>query len=99
MLNIFVGPKALLFGDGGNANAKAKFESNLPPYPSSALPQSSAFAPFYLATFTLVIVAFCDIKTPNTTTTIADATDSENWMPLPLPEIKPPQYLNSNSAD
>jgi hypothetical protein len=99
MLNIFVGPKALLFGDVGNANAKAKFESNLPPYPSSALPQSSAFAPFYLATFTLGIVASCDTKTPNTTTTIADVTDSENWMPWPLREIKPPQYLSSNSAD
>ena len=99
MPNISVGPKALLFGDGGNANAKAKFESNLPPYPSSALPQSSAFAPFYLATFTLGIVASCDTKTPNTTTTIADATDSENWMPFLLREIKPLQYLSSNSAD
>jgi hypothetical protein len=99
MPNISVGPKALLFGVVGNANAKAKFESNLPPYPSSALPQSSAFVPFYLATFTLEIVASCDTKTPNTTTTIADATDSENWMPLLLRGIKPPQYLSSNSAD
>jgi hypothetical protein len=99
MPNIFVGPKALLFGVVGSANAKAKFELNLPPYRSSALPQSSVFALFYHATFTLGIVASCDIKTPNTTTTIADVTDSENWMPWLLREIKPPQYLSSNSAD
>jgi hypothetical protein len=99
MLNIFVGPKALLFGDVGNANAKAKFELNLPPYRSSALPQNSVFARFYPATFTSATVASCDIKTPNTTTTIADVIDSANWMPLPLPGIKPPQYLSSNSAD
>jgi hypothetical protein len=89
----------LLFGDVGNANAKAKFELNLPPYRLSALPQSSAFAPFYPATSTSAIVASCDIKTPNTTTTIADVIDSENWMPWPSREIKPPQYLSSNSAD
>jgi hypothetical protein len=99
MLNIFVGPKALLFGVVGNANAKAKFELNLLHCRSSALPQSSAFAPFYPATFTLGIVASCDTKTPNTTTTIADATDSENWMPFLLREIKPLQYLSLNSAD
>jgi hypothetical protein len=99
MPNISVGPKALLFGVGGNANAKAKFELNLLHFRSSALPQNSVFDPFYPATFTLGIVAFCDTKTPNTTTTIADVTDSENWMPWPLREIKPPQYLSSNSAD
>jgi hypothetical protein len=99
MPNTFVGPKALLFGVVGSANAKAKFELNLPPYRSSALPQSSVFAPFYPATFTSVIVASCDTKTPNTTTTIADVTDSENWMPFLLREIKPLQYLSSNSAD
>jgi hypothetical protein len=99
MPNIFVGPKALLFGVAGNANGKAKFELNLPPSRSSALPQSSVFDPFYPATFTLGIAASCDTKTPNTTTTIADVTDSENWMPWPLREIKPPQYLSSNSAD
>ena len=99
MPSIFDGQKALLFGVVGNANAKAKFELNLPPFRSSALRQSSVFAPFYPATFTSAIVASCDTKTPNTTTTIADATDSENWMPLPLREIKPPQYLSSNSAD
>jgi hypothetical protein len=99
MPNISVGPKALLFGVAGNANGKAKFELNLPPSRSSALPQSSAFAPFYPATFTLGIAASCDTKTPNTTTIIADVTDSENWMPWPLLEIKPPQYLSSNSAD
>jgi hypothetical protein len=99
MPNIFVGPRALLFGVAGNANAKAKFELNLPPYRSSALPQNSVFARFYPATFTLGIVASCDTKTPNTTTTIADVTDSANWMPLPLPVIKPLQYLSSNSAD
>jgi len=99
MPNIFVGPRALLFGVVGNANAKAKFELNLPPSRSSALPQSSAFAPFYPATFILGIVASCDTKTPNTTTTIGDGTDSENWMPSPLQGIEPPQYLSSNSAD
>jgi hypothetical protein len=99
MPNISVGPKALLFGVVGSGNAKAKFELNLPPYRSSALPQSSAFAPFYPATSTSAIVASCDIKTPNMTTTIADVTDSENWMPWLLRGIKPPQYLSSNSAD
>jgi hypothetical protein len=99
MPNIFVGPRALLFGVVGNANAKAKFELNLPPYRSSALPQNSVFARFYPATFTLGIVASCDTKTPNTTTTIADVTDSENWMPFLLRVIKPLQYLSSNSAD
>jgi hypothetical protein len=99
MPNIFVGPKALLFGVAVNANGKAKFELNLPPSRSSALPQSSVFALFYPATFTLGIVASFDTKTPNTTTTIADATDSENWMPFLLREIKPRQYLSSNSAD
>jgi hypothetical protein len=99
MPNIFVGPKALLFGVVESANAKAKFELSQPPSRSSASRQSSVFAPFYPATFTLGIVASCDTKTPNTTTTIADVTDSENWMPLPLREIKPPQYLSSNSAD
>jgi len=99
MPNIFVGLKALLFGVVGNANERAKFELNLPPCRSSALPQSSVFALFYHATFTLGIVASCDTKTPNTTTTIADVIDSANWMPLPLPGIKPPQYLSSNSAD
>jgi hypothetical protein len=99
MPNIFVGLKALLFGVAGNANAKAKFELNQPPCRSLALPQSSVFALFYLATFISAIVASCDTKTPNTTTTIADVTDSENWMPLPLREIKPPLYLSSNLVD
>jgi hypothetical protein len=99
MPNIFVGPKALLFGVVGNANAKAKFELNLPPYRSSALPQSSVFARFYPATFILGIVASCDTKTQSTTTIIADVTDSENWMPSPFLGIKPLQYLSSNSAD
>jgi hypothetical protein len=99
MPNIFVGPRVLLFGVVGNANAKAKFELNLLPSRSSALPQSSVFAPFYLATFTSATVASCDIKTPNTTTTIADVTDSANWMQSHFPGIKPPQYLSSNSAD
>jgi hypothetical protein len=99
MPNIFVGPRALLFGVAGNANGKAKFELNQPPSRSSALPQNSVFALFYLATFTLGIVASCDIKTPNTTTNIADVTDSENWMPWLLQGIEPPQYLSSNSAD
>jgi hypothetical protein len=98
MPNIFVGPKALLFGVVENANAKAKFELNLPPYRSSALRLSSVFAPFYPATSTSAIVASCDIKTPNTTTTIEDVTDSENLMPLLLRQIKPPQYLSSNSV-
>ena len=99
MPNIFGGPKALLFGVVGNANAKAKFELNLPPFRSSALPQSSVFAPFYPDTFTLEIVVSCDTKTPNTMTTIADATDSANWMPWPLQGIKLPQCLSLNSAD
>jgi hypothetical protein len=99
MPNIFVGPRALLFGVAGNANGKAKFELNQPPSRSSALPQNSVFALFYLATFTLGIVVSCDTKTPNTTTNIGDVTDSENWMPLPLQGIEPPQYLSSNSAD
>jgi hypothetical protein len=99
MPNIFVGLKALLFGVVGNANERAKFELNLPPCRSLALPQSSVFDPFYLVTFTSAIVASCDTKTPNTTTTTGDVTDSANWMPLPFPGIKPPQYLSSNSAD
>ena len=99
MPNIFGGPKALLFGVVGNANAKAKFELNLPPFRSSALPQSSVFAPFYPDTFTLEIVVSCDTKTPNTMTTIADVTDSANWTQSHLPGIKPLQYLSSNSAD
>jgi hypothetical protein len=89
----------LLFGVVGSANAKAKFELNLPPYRSSALPRSSVYAPFYPATFTSVIVASCDTKTPNTTTNIGGVTDSGNWMPLPLQGIEPPQFLSSNSAD
>jgi hypothetical protein len=99
MPNIFVGPRALLFGVAGNANERAKFELNLPPCRSLALPQSSVFALFYLATFTSAIVASCDTKIPNTTTNIGDVTDSENWMPLPLQGIEPPQFLSSNSAD
>jgi len=99
MPNIFVGPRALLFGVAGNANGKAKFELNQPPSRSSALPQSSVFAPFYHATFISAIVASCDTKTPNTTTNIGDVTDSENWMPSHFPGIKPPQFLSSNSAD
>jgi hypothetical protein len=99
MPNIFVGPRALLLGVAGNANGKAKFELNQPPSRSSALPQSSVFALFYLATFISAIVASCDTKTPHTTTTIGDVTDSANWMPLPLQGIEPPQFLSSNSAD
>jgi hypothetical protein len=99
MPNIFVGLKALLFGVVGNANERAKFELNLPPCRSSALPQSSVFALFYPATFISAIVASCDTKTPNTTTNIGDVTVSENSMQSLSPEGKRLPYSNSNSAD
>jgi hypothetical protein len=99
MPNIFVGLKALLFGVAGNANGKAKFELSQPPSRSSALPQSSVFAPFYLATFTSAIVASCDTKTPNTTTNTAGVTVSENSMQSLSLEGKRLPYSNSNSAD
>jgi hypothetical protein len=99
MPNIFVGPKALLFGVVESANAKAKFELNLPPCRSSASRQSSVFAPFYPATFTSAIVASCDTKTPNTTTNTAGVTVSENSMQSLSLEGKRLPYSNSNSAD
>jgi hypothetical protein len=99
MPNIFVGPKALLFGVVGSANAKARFELNLPPSRSSASRQSSVFAPFYPATFTSPIVASCDTKTPNTTTNTAGVTVSENSMQSLFLEGKRLPYSNSNSAD
>jgi hypothetical protein len=99
ILSTSAGRKALPFAVAGSANAKAKFESSQLPCPSSALPQSSEFAPSSPDTSIWENVEFYVTKTRNIEINFGVGTVSGNLMPSLSRAAKRLPYSNSNSAD